>query len=134
MDINFNDLEAMLRSGKSVDEIASQFTNNLNKAVENTSKMTRKRELCEVIADAWNEYIDLWLLTNRLPRGVALDDIKLDYENIEEVLDGMLNMMVKMAPLYEYFTSLAEHDKNTNKNTADDFDSVMAGFLNKYVK
>lgn len=132
--MDFNNIESLLRSGVNAEDIAKAFTDELNSAIKETNKVDRKRELCNTLAEDWNDLMLMWLENNDLPDGLENDDFFMDAELVETLFDALMNGIVKMAPLYRAFNEIAEAE-NKNKapvstNTDGDFNSIMRNFLN----
>ena len=151
---NFNDLEKMLRSGVTADEIAQAFTKNLNSAID-AVKPTPMELAGEDLAKAWNHMIDLYLEDNDLPAFLENeDDLYISGETATRLFKESMSLMHKVAPLWDAFASLAEEDDSDvkmmdkkdykdsycNKKTPvkpntdakdefDSFDEVMKKFL-----
>lgn len=132
--MDFNNIESLLRSGVNAEDIAKAFTDELNSAIKETSKVDRKRELCGTLAEDWNDLMLMWLESNDLPDGLENDDFFMDAELVETLFDAVMNGIVKMAPLYRAIDEIAKTE-NKNKapvstNTDGDFNSIMRNFLN----
>lgn len=132
--MDFNNIESLLRSGVNTEDIAKAFTDELNSAIKETNKVDRKRELCNALAEDWNDLMLMWLENNDLPDGLENDDFFMDAELVETLFDTLMNGIVKMAPLYRAFNEIAKAE-NKNKapvstNTDGDFNSIMRNFLN----
>ena len=132
--MDFNNIESLLRSGVNAEDIAKAFTDELNSAIKETNKVGRKKELCNALAEDWNDLMLMWLENNNLPDGLENDDFFMDAELVETLFDAVMNGIVKMAPLYRALDEIVEAE-NKNKapvqtNTDDDFNSIMRNFLN----
>lgn len=135
---NFNNLDELIRSGASPEDIANAFTANLNRAIAENDKVSRKEELCAEMAELWNEYVNLWRLEH--PVQSAGLDLHMSADDLAVNLDHMLTLFVKTAPLMEAMADLADvfEPRNVNlentKNKKNDYDSVMGNFLSKYCR
>lgn len=155
MNYDFNNLEEMLRSGVSAEDIAQYFTKNLNEAIDSTKRDSKRAELYENLADSWNEVLRDWADNHEMPDGVDVDDLMLDGQHAEEVMGQFMDLVTSLAPVYKAFADAADHllankeperSKSTpvKKNTAprgcqceksfedipkDDFDTLMRTFL-----
>lgn len=142
MNYDFNSIESLLRSGVSADEIAQAFTKNLNDAIDTTKRDSRRAELFENLANSWNEVLDDWLRDNTLPDGITRNDVMMEACHAEELFGQIMDLMMKVAPLFKAFADAADHllaDKEpapVKKNTAanedlgtEDFDLLMRSFL-----
>lgn len=141
MNYDFNNLESLLRSGATADEIAVAFTKNLNDAIDVTK---RNKHLYDNLANSWNEVLKDWVHDNELPDGVEVNDLILTGEHAEEVVSQLMELVTTLAPLYKALTDMAEQVavkeksepkpepvlKNTDaKDEFDDFDAAMRNFL-----
>ena len=139
---NFNNLEDMLRSGVSADEIAQAFTKNLNDAIDSAKRDSERAKLYENLANSWNEVLKDWAHNNKMPDGVEVNDLILTGEHTEEVVAQLMEFVSTMAPLYQALADMAEQIaakekskpepvlKNTDaKDEFDDFDAAMRKFL-----
>ena len=145
MNYDFNSIESLLRSGVSADEIAQAFTKNLNDAIDTTKRDSKRAELFENLANSWNEVLDDWLRDNTLPDGITRNDVIMEARHAEELFGQVMDLMVKVAPLFKVFADAADHllaDKEpapVKKNTVakskddslntEDFDILMRSFL-----
>lgn len=145
MNYDFNSIESLLRSGVSADEIAQAFTKNLNDAIDTTKRDSRRTELFENLADSWNEVLDDWMSNNTLPDPLTKEDLTMEPEHAEDIFNQVMDLVVKVAPLFKVFEDLAESiapaekpapvkvntvvkPKDEGLNT-DDFDLLMRSFL-----
>ena len=137
---NFNNLEEMLRSGVSADEIAQAFTKNLNAAID-AAKPTPMQEAGEELAKAWNHMIDLWLEDNDVPSYLdSEDDLYISGDVAQHLFEESMHLLSKVAPLWDAIADFVNDEakpatkpapvlKNTD-NEIDEFDRVMRSFLN----
>ena len=134
---NFNNLEEMLRSGVSADEIALAFTKNLNAAMD-AAKPTPMQKASEELSKAWNHMMDLWIDDHDVPSYINnKDDLYIDGESALHLFEEVMQVLSKVAPLYAAIADLVNDDEKpatkpapVSKNTDDDFDMVMRSFLN----
>ena len=133
---NFNNLEEMLRSGVSADEIALAFTKNLNAAMD-AAKPTPMQKASEELSNAWNHMMDLWIEDHDIPSYINnKDDLYMDSESALHLFEEVMQVLSKVAPLYAAIADLVNDEKPAvkpapvSKNTDDDFDIVMRNFLN----
>lgn len=134
---NFNNLEEMLRSGVSADEIALAFTKNLNAAMD-AAKPTPMQKASEELSNAWNHMMDLWIEDHDIPSYINnKDDLYIDSESALHLFEEVMNVLSKVAPLYAAIADLMNDEEKpvvkpapVSKNTDDDFDIVMCNFLN----
>lgn len=139
---DFNNLESLLRSGTTADEIAVAFTKNLNDAIDSAKRDSERAKLYENLANSWNVVLKDWAHNNKMPDGVEVNDLILTGEHAEEVVAQLMEFVSTLAPLYKALTDMAEQVaakekskpepvlKNTDaKNEFDDFDEAMKKFL-----
>lgn len=134
---NFNNLEEMLRSGVSADEIALAFTKNLNAAMD-AAKPTPMEEASKELSNAWNRMMDIWIEEHGVPNYINnKDDLYIDSDSALHLFEEVMHVLNKVAPLYAAIADLVNDDENpavksapVSKNTDDDFDMVMRSFLN----
>lgn len=141
---NFNNLEDMLRSGVTADEIAQAFTKNLNSAID-AVKPTPMQEAGEELAKAWNHMVDLYLEENDAPSYVDDDDLYVSAETATKLFEESMALLHKITPLWDLISQLGdlEHDElieepknakpapvKNNTDGIDEFDEVMRKFLN----
>ena len=133
---NFNNLEEMLRSGVSADEIALAFTKNLNAAMD-AAKPTPMEEASKELSKAWNHMMDLWIEDHGVPSYINnKDDLYMDSESALHLFEEVMQVLSKVTPLYAAIADLVNDEKPAvkpapvSKNTDDDFDIVMRSFLN----
>lgn len=134
---NFNNLEEMLRSGVSADEIALAFTKNLNTALD-ALKPTPMQKASEELSKAWNHMMDLWIDDHDVPSYINnKDDLYIDSESALHLFEEVMQVLSKVAPLYAAIADLVNDEEKpatkpapVSKNTDDDFDKVMRSFLN----
>jgi hypothetical protein len=145
MNYDFNSIESLLRSGVSADEIAQAFTKNLNDAIDVTKRDSKRAELFENLANSWNEVLEDWLRDHTLPDGISKEDVMMEARHAEELFGQVMDLMMKVAPLFKVFTDEVDHllgnkeptpvKKNTVVKPKDedldteDFDALMRAFL-----
>lgn len=145
MNYDFNSIESLLRSGVSADEIAQAFTKNLNDAIDVTKRDSKRAELFENFANSWNELVADWMNNNTLPDPLTKEDLMMEPEHAEDLFGQLMELVVKLAPLFKAFEDLAESitpvekpapvKKNTVVKPKDeeldteDFDALMRAFL-----
>ena len=116
---NFNDLEKMLREGVTADEIAQAFTKNLNSAID-AVKPTPMEMAGVDLAKAWNHMIDLYLEDNDRPAFLDNDDdLYISGETATRLFKESMDLLNKMAPIWNAIASLAEDDDVKINNTLD---------------
>ena len=141
---NFNNLEEILRSGVSADEIAQAFTKNLNAAID-AAKPTPMQEAGEELAKAWNRMVDIYLEDHDVPEYLDnKDDLYVNAETATHLFEESMNLLHKLTPLWNLIEELGQPEepkpckceknppvlKNTDaKNEFDDFDEAMRKFL-----
>ena len=141
---NFNNLEEMLRSGVSADEIAQAFTKNLNAAID-AAKPTPMQEAGEELAKAWNRMVDIYLEDHDVPEYLEdKDDLYASAETATHLFEESMNLLHKLTPLWGLIEELGRPEelkpckyeknspvlKNTDaENEFDDFDEAMKKFL-----
>lgn len=135
---NFNNLEDMLRSGVTADEIAQAFTKNLNSAID-AVKPTPMQEAGEELAKAWNHMVDLYLEDNDVPSYVENDDLYVSAETATKLFEESMELLHKITPLWDLITQLGDNASieqpkpapvKNNTDGIDEFDEVMRKFLN----
>ena len=145
MNYDFNSIESLLRSGVSADEIAQAFTKNLNDAIDVTKRDSKRAELFENLANSWNDVLDDWLRDHTLPDGISKEDMMMEACHAEELFNQLMELAIKLAPLFKAFKELtesitpAEKPAPVKKNTVakpkdedldtEDFDALMRAFL-----
>ncbi len=141
---NFNNLEEMLRSGVSADEIAQAFTKNLNAAID-AAKPTPMEMAGEELAKAWNRMVDIYLEDHDVPEYLDdKDDLYVSAETATHLFEESMNLLNKLTPLWGLIEELGKPEepkpckceknppvlKNTDaENEFDDFDEAMKKFL-----
>ena len=132
---NFNNLEDMLRSGITADEIAQAFTKNLNSAID-AVKPTPMQEAGEELAKAWNHMVDLYLEDNDPPSYVENDDLYVSAETATKLFEESMELLHKITPLWDLIAQLGDIEQpkpapvKNNTDGIDEFDEVMRKFLN----
>ena len=146
MNYDFNNLENMLRSGVSAEDIAQYFTENLNNAIDATKRDSKRAELYENLADSWNEVLRDWADNHEMPDGIDVDELMLNGPRAEEMVGQVMDLVAGLAPVYKAFADAADRllanktpepkpalvKKSTgtvNVDNKDDFDALMRVFL-----
>lgn len=141
---NFNNIEEMLRSGVSADEIAQAFTKNLNSAID-AMRPTPMEIAGEELAKAWNRMVDIYLEDHDMPEYLeSKDDLYVSAEAATHLFEESMNLLHKLTPLWNLVEELGRPEepkpckceknppvlKNTDaKDEFDNFDEVMKKFL-----
>lgn len=117
---DFNDIEALLRSGVSAEDIAQSFTDKLNAAVVATTP-TPMEEASAKLADAWNEMIDLYYEEHDLPSYMEnMDNLYIDAQRALDLFMSSMKTMYEIEPLMDSLQNLVnklkkEEDKPEEK-------------------
>ena len=133
---NFNNIDELIRNGEDPEAIAKAFTSQLNEAINVNSRDKMREEAGHAFADAWNDLMDLWLEGNDLPDGMEEDDLYFDCPTALEAFDGIMGMVKKTAPLFNFLGKMVDEEESkpmpkTCKKPDNSFDSVMRGFLSE---
>lgn len=134
---NFNNIDELIRNGEDPEAIAKAFTSQLNEAINANSRNKMREEAGHAFADAWNDLMDLWLENNDVPDGIDKEDLFFDCPTALEAFDGIMNMIVKTAPLMNLLSKMVDEEESKpmpkvcKKPTDNSFDSVMRGFLSE---
>lgn len=134
---NFNNIDELIRNGEDPEAIAKAFTSRLNEAINANSRDKEREEAGHAFADAWNDLMDLWLENNDVPDGIDKEDLFFDCPTALEAFDGIMNMIVKTAPLMNLLSKMVDEEESKpmpkvcKKPTDNSFDSVMRGFLSE---
>ena len=128
---NFNNIDELIRNGEDPEAIAKAFTSQLNEAINANSKDKEREEAGHAFADAWNILVELWLENNDLPDGMKEDDLYFDCPTALEAFDGIMNMIVKTAPLMNLLSKMVDEEESKPMKPDNSFDSVMRGFLSE---
>ena len=127
MNYDFNDIATMLNSGVTSEEIAKNFSAQLNKASQEYEKNQRRKDLEEDIDDATSEIADEWnylidLLCTRDDRA----DNETMYVRVEDVRQ-FATLFLRVADMFKTFDT-----KTIKKPKNDDFETAMADFFTKF--
>ena len=124
MNYDFNDINKYLREGGSPEDIAKAFADSLNKAIESNSQIEKLSEKALQICDDWQEYVDLYFITHRIPSGFVVSDFYLKREELGKVMDALVEMakVVNGAEIKERSCKKTPKDKQS-------FEEAMESFL-----
>lgn len=123
---DFNDLECMLRSGATADQIAAAFTKNLNDAIDAVKKPSALQEACCALADTWHYVIDEYCDEYNCEPS---KDWFITGDDIYQVLPTVMHVLVATQN-YAEALSKAPVQKNTAGSKTDiDFDKLVDSFL-----
>lgn len=103
--MNYNDIIARIQKGESVDAIAKEFTDNLNKAqaeikaqeeakAKEDAKSKKKDEIAVAIAHALNEYIVISGVEAEKLRGAEVREL---LDEVLPFIDALKNVKVHVA-------------------------------------
>lgn len=125
MNYDFNDIATMLNSGVTSEEIAKNFSAQLNKASQEYEENRRRSDLEDDINDATNELAAEW---NCLIDMLCEKDGRTDNETMYMTADDVrqfATMFLQVADVFKKIdTKTAEKPKN------DDFETAMTDFFN----
>ena len=121
--MNYDNIAAMLAAGKSVDEIAKEFTDALNKAAAEQkaaeeaakAKEVKSKKLDDIsiaIAYALNDYAIV----------AGIPDVKLHGAEVREILDEFL-------PVIEQLKDIKIHVAKSNPKKMKSIDDVFTDFF-----
>lgn len=117
---DFNDIEALLRSGVSAEDIAQSFTDKLNAAVVATTP-TPMEEASEKLAEAWNEMVDLYYEEHDLPSYMEnMDNLYIDTQRALDLFVSSMKTMYEIEPLMDSLQRLVDKLKEEEENKPEE--------------
>ena len=125
--INSNEILEMLKSGKSVDEIASEYSKALNEAIKAKEEEDKKAKIDSKKLEDANLILDMIdeFIVNYYPKYKdAFTEVK--GEEFIEAVDSMIELADELTGLFDGFKA---KDKKTK---VLDTDTVFKDFFKKY--
>jgi hypothetical protein len=126
---DFNDLEYMLRSGATADQIAAAFTKNLNDAIDAVKKPDALQEACCALAEAWHDVLDTYAEEYE---STPNKDWYITGDDVYQVLPTVMQALFATQRYADELRNIATPvQKNTAGPTAvaTDFDKLVNDFL-----
>jgi hypothetical protein len=127
MNYDFNDIATMLNSGVTSEEIAKNFSAQLNKASQEYEKNQRRKDLEEDIDNATSEIADEWnYLIDMLCEKDDREDNETMYVKVEDVRQ-FATLFLRVADMFKTLDT-----KTIKKPQNDGFETAMADFFTKF--
>ena len=125
MNYDFNDIATMLNSGVTSEEIAKNFSAQLNKASQEHEENQKRKNLEVDISDVIDDLAEEWnCLMDLLCEKEGRDDNQSMYVTVDDVRQ-FAKLFLRMADMIKNFeVKTAEKPKN------DDFETAMSDFFN----
>lgn len=92
--MDFNNIEEFLRSGGTPDQIAKEFTDRLNKAIDVIEEEKEYKKKIKSVAETWNDFVNSYFKTHKLPENCSV----VNFYILEEDVVAIIEMFVKVAP------------------------------------
>lgn len=131
------------------EKLANAFADSLNAELAHKKEASMLNDAADDVANAWEEFVDEYFNTHKLPKGMEESDFYIDGTAVTEILELLIKISPYLDFLYDYtnkINALGEElvDKAAKVSTAtknnatsssgttkNDFDSVMQSFFKK---
>ena len=102
MNYNFNELDKYLHEGGDPEVIAKAFADSLNSAIAANSNTKKLNEKATKFCDAWQEYVDVYFTTHRVPTGSVVSDFYLKPGELDKIMEAL----VEILPLLDAYNEI----------------------------
>lgn len=126
---NFNDIESLLRSGVSAEDIAATFTKNLNDAINAVKKPSALQEACCALAEAWHDTIDAYCNEYDCE---ANRDWYITGDDVYQVLPTVMHVLIATQRYADELKDIAAPVQKNTAGSTTDFDKLVDDFLKMY--
>ena len=131
--MNHTDIEKRLRAGESAEDIAKDFTTQLNAALAVINKEKDIQNDAQLTADSWNHFVQSFFAVNKIPKGFLIEDFMIKGNDIVKLLESF----VKAVPALEKYSNTIEELKKNNidkkiNTTVTEFDKTLKDFFKKF--
>lgn len=126
---NFNDLESLLRSGVSAEDIAATFTKNLNDAINATKGPTALQEACCNLAEAWHNVLDTYAEEYE---STPNKDWYISGDDVYQVLPTVMQALFATQRYADELKNIAAPVQKNTAGSTTDFDKLVDDFLKMY--
>ena len=121
----YDDILAALKNGTDPGEIAQAFTNDLNKAIQESEGPTAYQEAVAKLAEAWHDVVDAY--DDEFDAGFDVSELYLAPSEIEEAMPTAMKLISLGINYSREFNRIV----NPSKDYSDEsFEDVVADFLN----
>ena len=132
---DFNNLEKYLRDGGDPEAIAKAFADRLNTTIRAIDDEDTLNEASLGVAEAWNDYVEVYFGTHKLPAGTILDDWYINEDDVNTILDTLVKtipVVDKYMKALDSFSSAIQPAKIKVNDTKDKVSNIVDDFFSKY--
>jgi len=136
---DFNNLEKYLRDGGDPEAIAKAFADRLNTTIRAIDDEDALNDASIEVAEAWNDYVEVYFGTHKLPDGTILDDWYIDEDDVKTIMDTFVKIIPtvdKYMKALDSFNSAIQPAKikinDTAAKTKNKVDNIVDDFFSKY--
>ena len=105
-------LEERLRAGATAEDLAAEFTQELNSAIAAINREKAIQDDAQLTADSWNHFVQSYFAVHKIPDGATLDDFKISSTTIIDLLNNAKTS-------FEYIDKYAKQLDSVLKATKD---------------
>ena len=120
----YDDILTALKNGTDPSEIAQAFTDDLNAAIEASSKPSAYQEACAKLADAWYDVVNAY--ADEFGVNFDVSDLYLTFNEIEDALPTAMKLIGLGIDYSKQFNDIIKPKDNSDES----FEEVVADFLN----
>jgi hypothetical protein len=136
---DFNNIEKYLRDGGNPETIAKAFADKLNITIHTIDDEKSLNNASEKVSVAWNDYVNAYFGTHKLPNNTILEDWYVTTDDIKALMDSLIKIIPtidKYLKTIENFNDIISPVKvkvtNTTIKTKNKVDNVVDDFFSKY--
>ncbi len=132
---DFNNLEKYLRDGGDPEAIAKAFADRLNTTIRAIDDEDNLNEASLGVVESWNDYVEVYFKTHKLPDGTILDDWYINENDINTIMDTLVKILPavdKYMKALDSFNSAIQPAKIKVNDTKDKVNNIVDDFFSKY--
>ena len=129
---DFNNLEKYLRDGGDPEAIAKAFADRLNTTIRAIDDEDALKDASIEVAEAWNDYVEVYFGTHKLPAGTILDDWYINEHDVNTIMDTLVKTIPAVDKYMKAFDSFSSVIQPKANDAKDKISNIVDDFFSKY--
>ena len=128
MNYDFNNVDKFLREGGKPEDVMNAFADVVNNSLATMRTENKLATIADKIAEAWNDYVDEYFTSHKLPTGYTVADWYIDGKDVSNLIEKLISVVPTIEKWFDTLNAGAKQLKTTTNNTKD----VVADFFTKF--
>ena len=129
---DFNNLEKYLRDGGDPEAIAKAFADRLNTTIRAIDDEDALNDASLEVAEAWNDYVEVYFGTHKLPAGTVLDDWYINEDDVNTIMDTLVKTIPAIDKYMKALDSFSSAIQPKVNEAKDKVSNIVDDFFSKY--